>query len=170
MNNEFWKLYHESPTLLDWTRGHIVEDRMHWKGAAEDQFFFYRDALAYRICKNPEQDCRVVSTHRSKSIVLPVVAYETKWGWVISRHNFYNFMCTVSLHLGKGFTAPVPLPINDYMAGDKQTVNPVYCEGFDPSWVYSRYQPGCNTFTSEFANKYDLYTALYTINQWGTNS
>lgn len=83
----------------------------------------------------------VVSTHRSKSCILPVVRYELSTSWVLVRDNFYNIMVSVSCQqpitwLPSGISADKP-------------IRAVYCEGFPADLVFPSWAKSPHMFTIE---------------------
>ncbi len=84
-------------TIREWIPLNQPTDEMSWKAAFENQVYFVRDILAPLLARNGEEYrnlIKVCSTHRSKSIVLPVyhlflmVGEQTVECWM--RDNFYN--------------------------------------------------------------------------------
>jgi hypothetical protein len=68
-----------------WVEENDPPQRMLWKGAADMQFTDIREwAEILKV------DPRVVSTHTSKSITLPVVAFFCPHGVLVLRDNFYD--------------------------------------------------------------------------------
>ena len=75
------------PLLLQWMRSSEIDDSMCWKNAAERQMCFVRDVLCTDLLKVP---VFVVSTHTSKSILLPVYRFRLQNGIIVTaRENFY---------------------------------------------------------------------------------
>ena len=86
--------------IQEWISQQLVEDEMLWKGAFSSQMVFLRDelqslvsaGLSWRKRKEAEV-ARVISTHTSKSIVLPVVEFARPDLGVrfIVRNNFHEW-------------------------------------------------------------------------------
>ena len=88
----------------------------------------------------------VVSTHCSRSVTLPVFRLVVpRVGTFYLRNNFFNWKISCELE--------VPVPSDTW--GDLfDSVNeiciaPVYCEGFDPSWVHRSFAKDQQEFTVE---------------------
>ena len=81
--------------LLHWMRKQEIDDKMLYKNAAIKQECFIRDQICMRLLHTHSF---VISTHRSKSIVLPVYAFTMENGIkVICRENFYGWKLSVKL-------------------------------------------------------------------------
>jgi len=81
------------PVLLsEWLVSSPVPDQMYWKGPAAGQAKELTK-LAEAIGMAP----MVVSTHRSKSIVLPVVRFDFVGGSFYIRHNFHDINLVVTM-------------------------------------------------------------------------
>lgn len=78
--------------LEQWKAENTIRNEMNWKSAAEAQFEFFAK-LAFEFGGD---EPRVVGTHTSKSIILPVVEIEGKHGRFLLRDNFYDInLCVV---------------------------------------------------------------------------
>lgn len=73
-------------TLAEWITQNTPGTNMHWWGAFKNQM----EALT-NLVETMGGDARVVSTHTSKSILLPVVQIETNNGRFLLRNNFYDW-------------------------------------------------------------------------------
>ena len=133
---------------------------MLWRDAAIDQMVFMRDVIGRDICHVP---MFVVSTHRSKSIDLPVYGFVMRNGIkVIARENFYGWVVSIEL--------PQNLPAGylDMDMFSKYNLTLPYCEGFMPEWVYDIYDPGaksCTKFTVGISDNYKFYMIMYMLNK-----
>ena len=120
--------------LLEFMRETELDEKLIWKKAAEKQMIFVRDTIGAHLTHSP---IFVVSTHMSKSCVLPVYAFRLSNGIeFIMRENFYGWVVSIR----SPFTIE-ELP--DFCRGDTLcSENPegdiaeCYCEGFSKSWVY----------------------------------
>jgi len=85
------EIYDNAPTLKDWESANTVDDEMVYKGAST-----YQNSRLASVSEIMNVDYpKVVGTHRSKSINLPVTAYKFV-GWMgemvfaVLRDNFYD--------------------------------------------------------------------------------
>lgn len=145
--------------LLEYMRTHEIADNMLYKEAAIQQMCFIRDALCDYLLRVP---VFVVSTHRSKSIQLPVYYFEMRNGIrAIMRENFYGWV--VSLH------SLFPITLEDFCKGDgdKQSgdIHPCYAEGFKESWVHPYVKKEVLQTTFRVDSKYELYTLFYLLSK-----
>ncbi len=136
--------------LLDWTKDNPVRDSMLWKQAALDQLQIFR-GFAYRLSDKYGEPApaTVISTHKSKSINLPVVEFTTGDGVkVIARDNFYDVKASVWL----------PRPLNHDLFGcvkslDSHDNAPCYFEGFESEWVLGPWHKEADSFSASFNQK-----------------
>ncbi len=154
----------EGKQLQEWANENKPADDLIYKNGYWDQIMFVRDVVTplllwggnYDEYKALEQNTRVISTHRSKSVILPVFLIEMPDGTRFTlRYNFYNWK--VSVDSPKDVEADF-LGLFDQNA----QVHPVYCEGFDPKWVYGAYATNKRQFTIELpAGNYHLFTFFW---------
>ena len=71
--------------LQDWIDANQPGDQMYWKPSAVGQFERFK-----RLAASITGICRVVGTHISKSIALPVVEISTVRGYFLLRDNFHD--------------------------------------------------------------------------------
>lgn len=171
--DEFKKVFKEKYNsmlpidLLTWCRVNEPEDKMIYKQGYWDQIMFVRDKLPeiwYDSNKDSLDDMRynisVISTHRSKSILLPV--YEIKIPkynlTFVMRYNFYNWK--ISIESG------ISLDL-DFMGlfDPNEKINNTYCEGFPSHRIYSDYFGDSmhKNFTVEIWNDYQVYTLMMLV-------
>lgn len=103
----------------------------------------------------------VISTHRSKSVVLPVYQIKLeKYGIeIILRNNFYDWK--VSIKSVK--------PLNyDFMGlfDPKEEVNDACCEGFPKEKIYGSFEKNPSQFTIALDSNYELYTFFYLLKHY----
>lgn len=146
--------------LLTWMRVYEPSNTMLFNQGYWDQTVFVRDEIN-RIFYPKYEDCeanpvKVISTHMSKSIVLPVYyiflkAYDTK---IILRHNFYDWKVSVD-------SACDIDGVDDFFQ-ERVAISPVYCEGFADNQVYGMYKDDHKRFTVELSSNFHrLYTFFY---------
>lgn len=134
--------------LQAWSSAQTIGDEMLWKGAWGAQVQYLRDRLSTLVGAGLDyEDSRdiahVISTHRSKSIVLPVceLARPDLGLRLILRNNFYDWKISVvskrpivADFSGLFHTTP---PIDPTYTGNQ--LAPVYFEGFLREWVFGYY-------------------------------
>jgi len=130
--------------LQEWISEQLVRDEMLWKGAYASQMMFLRDRVQFLIGAGlpfgeSANLARVISTHRSKSIDLPVVRLDRPDLGIsfVMRDNFYDWKLTVLSTrpidadlAGLFFTEP---PSEPEYTGDE--LHSVYFEGFPPELI-----------------------------------
>lgn len=160
--------------LQEWANSHEVDGKMLWKGAWGNQIAFVRDQVSALIgagirYNDPRRDelLSVISTHRSKSITLPVYEFSRPdYGLrIILRNNFYNWkmsvICTTPIECnfdGLFHTTP---PVEPTYTGDP--LNPAYFEGFPEDLVFGYYYSDQRQFSAEIGTDYELITSLFLI-------
>lgn len=135
--------------LQEWISEQIVDDKMLWKSSWGDQLQFFRDTLTYIFGAGLHwTECKelatVISTHRSKSIILPVVKmHRGDLGLtMIFRNNFYNWKVSVISEVPvnadyEGLCHTTP-PIEKEYTGDE--LASCYFEGFPKNLIFSYYK------------------------------
>jgi hypothetical protein len=136
--------------LQDWFMANPIKEEMRYKKAAEDQIMFIRDVIGNLLDIRGEKKQLVISTHTSKSIVLPVYALILPGTEIIMRGNFHDWK--VSISSGQDLEVN---PEGLFDAGKQ--IAYVYCEGFEKGWVHEPYARNHKRFTVELYDKYDLY-------------
>lgn len=149
--------------LLEYMRTHEIDDNMVYKEAAIQQMCFIRDALCYYLLRVP---VFVVSTHRSKSIQLPVYYFEMRNGIrAIMRENFHGWVVTLK--------TPFPVTLEDFCYGDggerSEDITSCYAGGFKDSWVFPYVKKEARFTTFRVDEKYQLYTLFYMLNKIAWN-
>lgn len=79
-------MYSNSPHIVKWSEENVPSSELCWSDGVENQKQEYCTMANNLGIPVP----RVVSTHISKSVTLPVVAFSIPSGFVISRNNFYD--------------------------------------------------------------------------------
>lgn len=158
--------------LQDWISQQIVGDEMLWKGSWGRQLEFIRDDIARLIGTGmsyhqfeDEQIARVISTHTSKSIVLPVVEItRTDLGIrFIMRNNFHDWKLTVLSQKpieadfsSLFYTEPPPEP---GYTGDH--LSSVYFEGFPKDLVRGYWSENKCEWSAEVYSYHEFWTVIY---------
>ena len=148
-----------NPLLIEWMRNWELDKNLIYKKAAESQAIFVRDEIARHLLRVP---VFVVSTHTSKSCLLPVYSFVMNNGInVIMRENFYGWV--VSLKANHRFSLPEDLVHGD--GGDNPSLSECYCEGFEYSWVHAYGVNQITETTVRVDSDYELYTLFYQLNK-----
>lgn len=148
--------------LLEYMRTHEISDEMNWKSSAIKQMVFVRDTLCDYLLRVP---VFVVSTHRSKSIELPVYYFEMRNGIrAIMRENFHGWIVTlITSH---------PVTLEDFCHGHGiypyEDIPKCYAEGFKDSWLHPYVKEGARRTTFEVDGDYKLYTLFYLLDKTGS--
>jgi hypothetical protein len=130
--------------LHAWALNNEPSDEMNFKKAFWDQIFAVRNTLA-EMFKDRLKEIRVVSTHTSKSIKLPVYLVTLVDGsFFIMRDNFHDWKVTVC--------SRTPVILNTAVLRCNEQINPIYCEGFEEQWVLGPYAKSNTMFTIEVYN------------------
>lgn len=160
--------------LQEWAHKHVPSDDMLWKGGFGRQVLFLRDYVTHLVGSGLYWEDRgeivdVISTHRSKSILLPVCEYTRKdLGLrIVLRNNFYDWKLSVVSErpviadfAGLFHTTPPVAP--DYTGDDLRAC---YFEGFPESLVFGYYEPSNKRRWSACLGdgEYGLMTTLFLI-------
>lgn len=123
--------------LKAWSEQNTVPDEMTWKGGVAPMF---KDFVEFANIVGGEP--MVISTHRSKSIRLPVVQVTTPYGVRITmRDNFHDIKVSVE--------APKPVKENLFglAAGADSYLHRVYFEGFPSEFIFDPFVPGATKFS-----------------------
>jgi len=175
--------------LQSWINKQTIGNDMLWKGAFGDQMQFIRDVLTGLLFaghglsreERNTKSAKVISTHRSKSIVLPVVEFERPdLGLRLTfRNNFHNWKFSVlsedpvEVDFSKLF--PVTPPTDPTYTGNPLAA--VYFEGFPEDRIYGYYSENPSKFSGEIWSDYALWTAMFLLldskkafrpHQWST--
>ena len=157
-------------TLDPWRYEHIIKDEMLWKKAAQNQMMFVHDKLNGLMQNSLETedrtDVEVISTHTSKSILLPVYHLQRGDLHIILRENFYNWKMSVlnpnfvlANFDGLFYTTP---PIDPDYTGDE--LSSVYFEGFPKDLIFGYYEESDKShFSAHIVNDQMMWTTLYLI-------
>lgn len=144
----YWHKY-----FTNWARktGDTKDNDKIYQSAASNQFCFIRDSVGSGL---GFESGGVIATHYSKSIELPVYLLEYKGLQIILRNNFYDWKVSVN--------SPFPLVLpEDIIRTENEKINPIYCEGFSPEWVFGMYKENNQQFTLEIGSDYFLFTLIY---------
>ena len=147
--------------LQEWANAHEPAENLIYKNGYWDQITFLRDKVTSILAKNDKEyksikaNIKVISTHVSKSVLLPVFRLELENGTVFTiRYNFYNWKVSVN--------SPCDVEA-DFMGlfDPKYKISDVYCEGFPKECVYGPYAENKRTFTIELSDYNHLFTFFW---------
>lgn len=149
--------------LQEWADAHKPPAANGWEPGYWNHIMFVRDKVAGTLCEEAdhtfEELCelvKVVGTHTSKSILLPVFGIDWKRGVQFTiRYNFYNWAISVKSQ------KPIAWDFDGLFArGDVE----LYHEGFPADHVFGSYNQDPTQFTvSLWGGNYDLYTFFYLL-------
>lgn len=149
------------PELQAWLSLNEPEDKMLWKEPFWNQVMFVRDALIRALYNNgaeaEQNPVKVISTHTSKSIKLPVYQL-THGGMTITiRNNFYNWGVTVEANEELRYLSK---PVFQLDTADS-------CfEGFPDNLRLKPYiETNRRSFSFAVGTDYQLWTAVYQLKQ-----
>lgn len=153
--------------LQTWMRKWELNENLIYKKAAEHQAIFVRDDVGLNLLKSR---VFIVSTHMSKSCVLPVYYIKMMNGVkVIMRGNFYDWK--LSVELPYKYKKDVNLIPEDCMSnhvtegGKYSKIPDCYLEGFKSEWAWDAYNPNDvpTKFTIECPDEYRVYVVLHAL-------
>jgi len=148
--------------LQEWANANKPKEDLIYKEGYWDQIIFVRDNVLGVLSRNYEEfvairdSAEVISSHRSKSVCLPVFQFKITDGTIFTmRCNFYNWIISVNS----------PNDVNvDFMDlfNPTQQLLHVYCEGFPKELVYGPYSENKQKFTIEIsAGDYYIFTFFW---------
>jgi hypothetical protein len=157
--------------LQTWFMANKPNADLLWKDGLTEQVIFVRDPLAGLFAAGREyKDWRentafVISTHRSKSVVLPVYLLKRPGLQLILRYNFHNWKMSVISekpiqcfeNTALFYTTP---PIDPEYTGDH--LADVYFEGFPKDLIFGYYSPSDKKqFSAELDGNHQVWTVVY---------
>ena len=165
---EFLRNHYNTHLPVDvtaWIRVNEPDENLIYKDGLGKQLCFVRDTLCQIFFPDyKERDKNlpmVISTHRSKSVLLPVYQIKLKkYGIeIILRYNFYDWKVSIA--------SKTPIEC-DFMGlfDEGQKIPSIYCEGFPENKVYGSYSENKSRFTVEIRNDYKLYTFMFLLKKY----
>lgn len=157
--------------LQEWMEENLIgaNETLIYKKAGIDQAVFFRDMIHPLLVRGVDPDARyrarrenpvrVVSTHRSKSVLLPVYQIRNDDVTLTARANFHDWKVSVETE------RPVPDLFHGLFVKDER-VPAVYCEGFHPDWVYGSFNErdgSPSRFTVELGFQHPLWAFTYLL-------
>lgn len=159
----------EGIDLQTWLNDNEPDEKLFWKQGQIDQCIFVRDYIHPLLQPEYKEQrrfpVRVVGTHKSKSVLLPVFSIAGPSVEVRLRYNFFNWVVSVS----SGKT----IQDNFFDLFDRNDeVQHIYAEGFEEKWVFGPYakaRPASTYWSHEFSlflpHRYPLWTFTYLMRQ-----
>lgn len=158
--------------VTTWIRVNEPDDNLIYKKGQGNQVCFLRDTimrgmfykLAYGEYKDGEYEKyknfqpQVISTHKSKSVLLPVMEIELpSYGIKMTfRNNFYDW--NISVESDREITFDHKGLINDNTH--------CYCEGFSEEKIFNKYSDDKKKFTISVDDDYKLYALMFLLKDW----
>lgn len=161
-----------------WIRVNIPDDKLIYKEGCGKQIRFIRDIIyrnlffskeypkAEKDSFDDEQEKynsfqpMVISTHRSKSVILPVMEIDLKSVGVkiILRNNFYNWNITVESE--KDIECDFKGTFTD------ERYHYCFCEGFPKEKIHGIYKDNHKKFTCCIVSDYELFTFMWLLREY----
>lgn len=157
-HQEPWTKKLDPVQLQAWFMANKPDEDLIYKSGLADQVMFVRDTVSGLVARSYIEYKRlpkVISTHTSKSVKLPVYYFNSAYARLIMRYNFHDWKVSVLSNVG-----PLELKLDD-LCGTKGDINSCYCEGFQNEWVFPAYGKNQERFTVELRDKFSLYTFLF---------
>ena len=151
--------------VTTWIRVNTPDDKLICKDGQGKQVVFIRDTIVRHMFYEGEWDSKrydefqpkVISTHMSKSVLLPVMEiYLKEYGILLTlRNNFYNWNISVESE-------------HEVIFDHKGTINYelygyCYCEGFPKNKIFGKYVDDKRKFTVCIDDDYNLYVFMYLL-------
>ncbi len=158
--------------LQQWVNANKLDDNLIWKDSSSAQILFARDHLGglfgagLPYDQRRDEMCFVVSTHTSKSCLLPVYSFERAGLRLIARNNFFNWKFSVISEAPieadfSGLFATTP-PIDPKYTGNP--LAPVYFEGFPEELIFGYYADSDKRhWSAEIQSHYGAWATLFLI-------
>lgn len=148
-----------------WCRFNQPEHNLIYGERMGDQICFVRDTLnplLFATYKEQEKNPpMVISTHTSKSVLLPVYQIFLKhYGTeIILRNNFYDWKVSINSTKSLDFD-------NLGIFNIHEEIFPGFCEGFPKEKIYGSYSKNHSKFTFEIRSDYNLYTFIFLLRHY----
>lgn len=169
-----FKDYYDKHLPIDvttWIRVNTPSDNLIYKDGQGNQIVFIRDTIIRNMFYKGEYDSKkydecqpkVISTHRSKSVLLPVMEIDLlEYGIRLTfRNNFYNW--NVSVESEQEVVFDHKGIIND------ESYHYCFCEGFPNDKIFGKYEDNKKKFTICIDDDYNLYIFMFLLKDWLVN-
>ncbi len=145
----------------------MPSEEMTYNRVAIDQMCFIRDDVLMTLTDNYDLSVkypvRIISTHRSKSIDLPVYLIDLKELYgitLIFRGNFYDWKISID-------SEDEIVCDFDGLISKSSQIDDIYCEGFKKQWVYDSYDDNKKKFTLELNyNSYSVFVFMFLLGRY----
>ncbi len=138
--------------LMDFWLANQPKDNLIYKDTAwRQRDYFEKMGHMLERVSGQSVELEVAGSHRSKSVILPVVEFKLPNASIVVRDNLYNFAVSVTSP-GK----PVPKAMLDAVS-DGEATSACYCEGFPQERVYGSQDQNPEQFTTHIWDK-DLFS------------
>lgn len=155
---EWQKKYNWAP-IQAWYHENNPKETMKYAESMTNQFIFIRDEVG-RIFGDSVKIIEAVSTHTSKSVLLPVYRFVVGDTEVIARCNFHDWKVSV------WSKKELEFPLNLLYKEGKENISSCYCEGFKKEWILGSYESNKKEFTVELApGEHHMWTFLFLLNE-----
>lgn len=154
----------ECPELQAWMNENMPEEKMYYYAPALDQMIFVRDALALLFTPPDTHErhiVRVVGTHMSKSILLPVYSLANDTLEIRIRYNFYDWILSVKAD------PPIDVEFGSGLFTPGAEVRSIFAGGFETEWIFGPPSPDylVKQFTVSPHNQYALWAMVYLVTE-----
>lgn len=156
-----WQQTEPMAHLQAWMNENTPSEEMKYKQGFLRQTVFVRDTFCI-LFQNEIKSLEVISTHTSKSILLPVYCVNLNF----NDHNYIKFVLRDNFHdwkISVSSTIDLHFPTEMFSKNGEEQNHNVYCEGFEESWIYGPYVKNQSKFTVEIYNNELLYMFLFMI-------
>lgn len=139
--------------FIQWLERNRPNENLIYKDAFYRQVSFVRSKLL-SLFDIDDDDVKVINTHTSKSIELPVYEITLDDGTVLTmRDNFHEWKVSVSL--------PEERDINFLgLVNADEVISSVYFEGFPDDRIYGSYNQNRKQFSIELLSEYEVYAFM----------
>ncbi len=156
-------------SLVEWGRANPPAEDLYGRHAWLDQLVFLRDELLYAVCATSEDArgyrdgtyARVVSVHRSKSVLLPVVeiVHPVAPLRATLRGNFHDWKINIQSE------RPVAVDFGRLL-DPTLTYSDCYCEGFPPDRIAGSYAANARRFVVEVRDEHAVWAFFHLLDAW----
>jgi hypothetical protein len=161
--------------LDEWVKENVPDDDLLYGKGLASQVNFVRNeipsilAISYQEVEGIRKQIRVVSTHTSKSVTLPVFQFDWDDYKFTMRNNFHDWK--VSVHWVHEWQNIADIDFGNVVSeGLSEPINSVYCEGFRENAIYGSVEEARSDpnkwkrgFTVSIGGSYSLWTFFWLI-------